>query len=119
MDGAGDTERPYPALTRASRPSSPRSDAPDTAYYGSLYDWMYDDEGELLGLLLALPTQPAARADSTGGAPALDVQPLPVYAVFAGSGRGSVVPSSAGAKPHLPPTSDTKRGFDPRWVLGG
>lgn len=73
----------------------------DTDYYGSELDWLFEDDGDLLGLLLTLPTTSAADASSSPKASPSDgpAPALPVYAVFASSSRGPVVPSTVDASP--------------------
>lgn len=73
----------------------------DTDYYGSELDWLFEDDGDLLGLLLTLPTTRAADASSSPKASPSDgpAPALPVYAVFASSSRGPVVPSTVDASP--------------------
>lgn len=121
--------------TRHRPPQHCSDEADDPAYYAHLYDWLTGDEDELLALILSLPTQQPATG---GSAKAQEPVPaLPVYAVFAGSGRGGIVPSAngsaaaaqqarplevivapfaTGAKPRT--SSEQKRSsqFDPRWV---
>ncbi|KAI7846304.1 hypothetical protein COHA_000141 [Chlorella ohadii] len=109
----------------------------DSDYYGSELDWLFEDEGDLLGLLLTLPNTRTADASNSPAAPSDAPAPaLPVYAVFASSSRGPVVPSTAdttaaeepakakplelivapfgvGAKPPHP--AQEHKDFDPRW----
>lgn len=79
-------------------PSSP-TPSDDADYYGSeLDDWLFEDEGDLLGLLLTLPTTRPAGTSSPPASPSDTATPaLPVYAVFASSSRAPVVPSTADA----------------------
>lgn len=123
--------------------SSDEADQPD--YYGHLYDWLADGEDEsLLGLVISLTAQQAQQAQQvpsagtgTGQQAPQDPPQLPVYAVFAGSGRGDLVPAAPaaangsaaapatralevivaplgqGPKPHTPETKG-KPQFDPR-----
>lgn len=67
---------------------------------------MFDDPATLTALLLALPpattvTVSTGPSASSATAP-LDAPPLPVYAVFASSGRGALVPSASGSAPAVP-----------------
>ncbi|PRW61512.1 outer membrane efflux [Chlorella sorokiniana] len=109
----------------------------DSDYYGSELDWLFEDEGDLLGLLLTLPT--TRTADASSSPPSSTDAPtpaLPVYAVFASSSRGPVVPSTAnsstaeepakakplelivapfGVGPKPPHPAQEHTAFDPRW----
>ena len=137
-----------PSRSAAHPPAPPpapalrHSDSTDPEYYGSAYDWLFEEEGELLGLLLALSPQAPSAATAAGDGPA---PALPVYAVFASSSRAPVVPSATdadasaapakakplelivaplgvGAKPPRPASEG--KDFDPRcaclwgWVAG-
>lgn len=131
---------PSPGLFSPPAPALRCSDSTDPEYYGGAYDWLLEDESELLGLLLTLSPQAPSVAAPAGDAPS-DAPALPVYAVFASSSRAPVVPSTAdanasaapakakplelivaplgvGAKP--PRAAADRKDFDPRcaWLWG-
>lgn len=65
----------------------------EDSYYGTLYDWLFDDSRDVHVVLAQL-----SSSSANPGAPEYQAAPsLPVFAVFAGSSKASGVPVSVNA----------------------